>query len=287
MIITAIATQIELSQSGEPPAEFRLFRRGVNKSYKGDYTFSELSCASVLADYATHGAALPIDYCHAMRTAQLAPDPAKAGEAAGWFRPAVRNGELWATGVEWCDTAKAAIKARRYRYHSASFAVDDDRVITRLQSCALTNLPAIHGQEALLSQAAPVGLAACFVALQRELRAVRASGDLFLRMDVSGATPHATAELSQATAKPPAAAPLPAPDLWSIMRAHPNRTGTDDGAPLRGDEVGAAEHDPIARGLAARGDLRAVRARLQVVAQAWCDANMGPPNVNPIYGKSK
>jgi phage I-like protein len=96
-----------------------------------------------------------IDYEH--QTLQTA-DNGKPAPAAGWFTAAgleIRNGELWATDVEWTAAAKAAIEANEYRFISPVFKYDKSSgVITGLVNAALTNSPAIDGMEQVLRAAA-------------------------------------------------------------------------------------------------------------------------------------
>lgn len=152
-----LSGEVALAQDGEPPKEFRIFAAGRNSSYKGSYLFDALAADAVLADLREHGQEyLAIDYNHASTFTMFSPDPAKSGEAAGWFKPELRNGELWATSVDWCNEAKGRLKEKKYRYHSATFRTDDkDERIVSLRCLALTNTPAIHGQEALMSQETP------------------------------------------------------------------------------------------------------------------------------------
>ena len=151
---------IELSATGEPPTEFRLFASGQNRTHdgRGTFTFDDLSCASVrkcmeergIQDYA-------IDYEHASLSFLMA-DPAESGKAAGWFKPEIRDGALFATRVEWTEAATAKLKAREFRYFSpaADFdeASDGSKRITKLVNCALTNNPALAGIPPLMASAA-------------------------------------------------------------------------------------------------------------------------------------
>lgn len=146
-----ITLAIELSANGEPPTEFRVFRAGVIETTKGLFKFSPESCARVLSAAAKWANEFPIDYEHASLGAQWAPDPAEAGKAAGWFRPAERDGELWATGVTWTARAAEKLRAREYRYMSPTFTADEDGSISELINVALTNLPATHGLDPLVA----------------------------------------------------------------------------------------------------------------------------------------
>jgi phage I-like protein len=99
---------------------------------------------------ADHGKAdLPIDYGHGMLSIVTTPD---SGKAAGWFRPAIIKGELWASDVQWTPTADEALRAREYRYHSPAVRFDSKtRRVTKLINVALTNLHATKGLRPLVA----------------------------------------------------------------------------------------------------------------------------------------
>ncbi len=135
---------VELALAGtEPPREVRLFRAGANRTRKGTFTFDEQSARAVPAAFAEWGVdRLSFDYAHAMLRGASAPDPSEAGKAAGWFKPEVRNGELWAADIEWTPKADAAIRAREFRFVSPAVAHDKDMRVLELLNVALTNIPA-------------------------------------------------------------------------------------------------------------------------------------------------
>lgn len=135
---------LEISLEGvEPPKEFRLFKAGTNETTKGVFLFDEVSCKEVPAAVANWGNDFAVDYGHAM--VDPAPlDPAQAGIAAGWFQPALREGELWATNVRWTARAEGYIRAKEYRYISPFFEVDKEGRVMRFINVALTNIPATY-----------------------------------------------------------------------------------------------------------------------------------------------
>jgi phage I-like protein len=80
------------------------------------------------------------------------PDQAKA---AGWFKPEVRGGELWAKDVEWTPKGAAALKDREFRHFSPWVLFNKaTRHIVRLMNVAITNLPATVGIEPLVASEA-------------------------------------------------------------------------------------------------------------------------------------
>lgn len=150
---TLVALQtVESDGKREPPKAFRLFSAGKVKTTKGTFTFDAASAVSVMEAASDWGNDFPVDYAHAMVLG--GGDPAKDGRAAGWFTPAVRDGELWATSVEWCATAQEMLSAREYRYCSPTFEVDEAGRILSLINVALTNLPATKNAPPLMASAA-------------------------------------------------------------------------------------------------------------------------------------
>jgi len=133
-----------------PPSEFRIFKKGMNESTKGVFKFTETSQESVMKKAASYGNDLAIDYAHGM-FAWISADPAEAGKAAGWFKPEVRSGELWASSVSWTPKAAQMIADREYRYISPAFDHDQAGEILALLNVALTNIPALHELEPLVA----------------------------------------------------------------------------------------------------------------------------------------
>jgi phage I-like protein len=133
-----------------PPTEFQLFGAGITHTTKGDVLFDEQAGSDVMAALATHGKdQLPVDYGHGMLSMITTPD---SGKAAGWFRPDVRDGALWAADVEWTPVADQALRNREYRFFSPAVLFDSKtRRVSKLINVALTNLPATHGQSPLVA----------------------------------------------------------------------------------------------------------------------------------------
>jgi len=142
---------IELSADGKPPpAEFRIFAQGFIETTKGVFKFDGAAAEQVMAKVADWGNDYCIDYGHSMLSF-FTVDPAEAMKAAGWFKPELRNGELWASKVQWTEKASAMLKAREARYVSPAFQFDDDGTITELVNVGLTNIPATKKQIPLMA----------------------------------------------------------------------------------------------------------------------------------------
>ncbi len=150
----ALHIEMPLSASGELPTEFPLFKAGTNRTTKGDLTYTPAAKKAVEAFAADLGRDLVIDYEHASLNADTAPDPAKAGEAAGWFSVDAREDGIYAVNVSWTDEASERLKARKFRYFSpVVFRDPKTREITGVLNAALTNNPATKGQKPLVASA--------------------------------------------------------------------------------------------------------------------------------------
>lgn len=150
----ALAHNLEFAAGKEPPKEFRLFPAGAVETTKGIFLFDAQAQASVMAKATDWGNDYPVDYDHAMGSI-FATDPAQSGKAAGWFKPVVKNGELWATEVSWTPAAAKMLTDREYRYCSPRFHIEDDGGrISELVNVALTNLPATKRMDPLMASRA-------------------------------------------------------------------------------------------------------------------------------------
>lgn len=142
--------ELVLSGEGKAPSEFRILAAGVNQTRKGPVLFDAAAVAAVLADFEGGGVDLPIDYEHAMAYGPAVPLAERA--AAGWFKPEERDGELWATEVDWTARGRASVEAKEFRYTSLwgdleRVKVDGKDVmrLVRLFNVGLVNRPATIG----------------------------------------------------------------------------------------------------------------------------------------------
>jgi len=146
----AVLLAINLDAEGKPPKEFRIFTTPKVKSKKGTFTFDSKAALSVTARHAEWNVDMMVDYEHLALKEDASKEDRKA---SGWFRPELRDGELWATNVVWTPAAAQAIIDLEYRYISPAFLNDGTKAknITELINCALTNMPATHSQTPLLA----------------------------------------------------------------------------------------------------------------------------------------
>lgn len=141
---------IQLQAGENPPSEFRIFAAGSFETTKGVFVFDDKAAASVMSAAADWGNEFPVDYDHAM-LGFLMVDPAESAKAAGWFTPALRDGELWATNVSWTPRGAQKLQDREFRYISPAFNRSEDGHVTELVNVALTNLPATKHQNPLVA----------------------------------------------------------------------------------------------------------------------------------------
>ncbi len=148
--------EIALAGDGVAPTAFRILAAGENRTRRAGVestvVFDERAAERVLAEYRDGGVDLPIDLEHAM-----ASPTARVDEkfAAGWFRPGVRDGELWAEDVQWTPRGKAAVESKEWRYTSlwGESEIDESKKrvrLVRLRNVALVNTPATKGTRSLV-----------------------------------------------------------------------------------------------------------------------------------------
>jgi phage I-like protein len=126
----------------EPPKEIRLFAKGINKSTKGDILFDDEAAKSVMEQWKERGSKrLPFDFQHKRLDDRAPVDETKA---AGWFTPEIRDGDLWATNIEWTPKVFQEIQHGEWGYYSpAGYCDKQTGRFVRLVNCAITNLPSL------------------------------------------------------------------------------------------------------------------------------------------------
>lgn len=150
------------------PTEFRILPSGAfsavdgrpgtdledGGTVDGQWHLDAALAQALIARAAAERTDMLIDYEH---QSLLKADNGKPAPASGWFKRSAlawRDDGLWATGVSWTTSARAAIEADEYRYLSPVFAYDDQGRVLALISVALTNTPALDTLGPLISQAA-------------------------------------------------------------------------------------------------------------------------------------
>lgn len=131
-----------------PPTDFLVFPLGEFTTEHGSFLFDEESAKTVMEAHVRKGVDATIDYEHQALVDPPIPAPASASR---WV-PQIRDGALWATEVKWTDKAWMHLSAAEYRYISPAFTHESKapRRVLEVINLALTNIPAMHGQDALV-----------------------------------------------------------------------------------------------------------------------------------------
>jgi len=139
----ATLCSVELSD-GTPPKWVEIIPAGPRVTGRDgrSWIFGPAEGQSVLSDFTSNGAPLPVDWEHA--TEYRAPKGEEA-PASGWIvQLELRAGALWGK-VEWTPRAAAQLRRHEYRFLSPVFAYNKDTGrILKLSSVALTNTPNLH-----------------------------------------------------------------------------------------------------------------------------------------------
>jgi phage I-like protein len=138
-----------------PPSEFRVFRKGINKTSKGDFLFDDAAARAVMAAYRKAGVDVMIDLEHLSLDSESASyDP----DAYGWCKLEIRNGELWATHVTWTEAGAERLQKKKSRYISPAFHyLTESGRITEIYNIAICAVPATHETPALVAASKRVG----------------------------------------------------------------------------------------------------------------------------------
>jgi hypothetical protein len=147
---------VQLALGSDPeaplPTEFRLFAAGLNETRNGPVLFDDAAARAVLADFERGGVDLMIDLAHDSLSEGAREHRDDADDARGWFRLAVRDGELWAVDVTWTSDGTRRLRDRTQRYISPAVDVDEDDRIVRVVNAALCARPATLNAPALVAR---------------------------------------------------------------------------------------------------------------------------------------
>ena len=148
-----------------PPQAVTLLAFGRNaftkRGERGDFEFTEDDADNIIADFATRGRDLVIDYEHQTLSGSKAP-------AAGWISSLEKSAAGLVARIKyWTEEAKGLLSNGEYRYFSPVLHFSrSGRSVSAIHSVALTNHPALHQVPALVADdaaeaASPEGLASC------------------------------------------------------------------------------------------------------------------------------
>jgi len=151
-----LRADISLAEGGKAPTEIRLLRAGVNESDYGPFLFDELAAAMVMASFSMDGKPrLQADWNHGMLDSDA--DRERAAACAS-FVPVVRDGELWASDIQWTEDGREDVEGRRYNYFSPAFAYeygeDGNCRPRKLINFALVNRAGLKDIDTLLAASA-------------------------------------------------------------------------------------------------------------------------------------
>ncbi len=197
------------------PTEFRIFRKGENPSTKGSVWFDDVAAALVMAAALKWGNQFAVDLeHHSLLCPDARPD---APDARGYFRPEIRNGELWAVGVTWTADGAERLRSRKQRYMSPAFNATFDptlcggrggRRVTELLNVGLVAQPASDHLEALVASKHSLDVRSATgygTGSMQPTQLIQAALDALSSGDVAAAT----ALLTQCLAAEPAEAEAP------------------------------------------------------------------------------
>lgn len=139
-----------LKITGTPATEFLLIPFGrveVDQALRGgSFTFTRRHAQSIMRWFESLGRSLAIDYEHqSMKNLNWRPDALVP--AAGWIGGLeIRADGLWATRIEWTESARDLIASGQYRYFSPVIYWSDEKCtdVRSLGPVALTNDPALR-----------------------------------------------------------------------------------------------------------------------------------------------
>lgn len=279
------------ADGGSPlPVAFRVFARGSNPTTQGTFVFDDAAAARVMAAYREHGVDVVIDLEHdsvndAARVARN-----DAGDARGWARLELREGELWAVDVRWTPDGARRLREQTQRFISPVFQVDDDLAIREVFNLALVaqpatdNAPALAASRKIAASAAPENR--MDPKLITEALDALETGDAAKALEIlkaliaSAAGGEAPKEepKEEPTAEAPDAAPLAAA-LRAVLGVAGDAATIAEVKRLR-SEVDAIRLERDAADLTERvalvGDL--VKLNAEIPSTAWADADARVPS---------
>ncbi len=142
--LTLFAAVAELP-AGEAPEWITLFPQVGNVTTRDGRSY-HVDAETLIAAFRSDRIKLPIDINHAT---DLAAVHGGAAEAQGWIVDLRQDGTSLQAKVDWLDSGRELLKARKYLYISPAFWQDRNNNATRLKAAALVTSPALADQPAL------------------------------------------------------------------------------------------------------------------------------------------
>jgi len=137
-------TDVSVAEDAPLPTEFRLLRAGVNETRNGTVLFDAEAATQVMREASVWGVDLVIDLEHDSLSEQARWLRNNAADAMGWFRLALREGELWAVNVTWTPEGERRLRTKLQRYVSPAFEITEEGRPTWMINVALCSMPATH-----------------------------------------------------------------------------------------------------------------------------------------------
>lgn len=133
------------------PEEFLLLTFGSNPAYKEglgefDILFDKSMAEEVIKN--NNNRPVMVDYDHASMLANPS-NPAEAMKAAGWGKLSIKDDGMYLTEIGWTPNAQSMLKNGEAQFTSPVLRGSDKR-INRLDNVALTNMPALKNNAALM-----------------------------------------------------------------------------------------------------------------------------------------
>lgn len=152
-VLRCSGSALEIGGPDTPlPTEFRIFKVGDNPTTKGNLVWDAEAARVTMAAYQREGVDLMIDLNHDSVDEEARLHRSDAQDARGWFRPELRNGELWATNVTWTPDGAERLRAKKQRYTSPiAFFDKATRRVVYLANIALVAMPATLQAEPLVA----------------------------------------------------------------------------------------------------------------------------------------
>ncbi len=180
--ITPGSEGVEYADDGITPIAFRVLRRGVNPTDKGDVVCTDESPSLIFDAFERRGMPLMIDYNHesCVPLEQRRVSTSEGwGVAAGRCVPEEREPDIWVNNVTWTSTALDRIHRRELTQISPVLGLNERNEVVELVSVALCFEGATH-HGALLATRATTGRDASmpYQDLIDALEAALAAGDL-------------------------------------------------------------------------------------------------------------
>lgn len=146
------SSALPVGEAGELPREFRIFKRGLNQTTKGDLLFDDQAAAAVMAQYQREGVDLMVDLNHDSVEPRALAARADASDARGWFNLELRAGELWAVNVRWTPDGARRLAEKTQRYISPVAIYEEETLrVCSLLNVALCAMPATLGAAPLVA----------------------------------------------------------------------------------------------------------------------------------------